>query len=262
MQRRRHYDLTIDNCGDPDKGQDPDRRVYGTKLRRVGVVSFEGASKACEEYRDDYGLGRGNWTGGIIKDGKGAVVGYVEYNGTVWSAGPQAADRRRIWPEPAPVEAPRERAPDPYKLEDAYIDTPFGPVHLQGEFDRCVVREKGRDGFVVDGVPSTLSVWLDIDESGLKATSHWQVLKEGLITQDGNVALVRSVVEPILRDWVSEPENMAILVRNTIKTQQRMMKADENRIAAMQAEIASRQDAVTRLQDVLADLSNDGPKPR
>lgn len=37
------------------------------------------------QYRADWGLGMGNWKRPAVKDAKGRVVGYLAYNGTLWS---------------------------------------------------------------------------------------------------------------------------------------------------------------------------------
>jgi hypothetical protein len=52
--------------------------------RLVPVADFAEASRVCQAFINQYGLGGGNWTGGKIRQG-GKVVARVSYNGRVWT---------------------------------------------------------------------------------------------------------------------------------------------------------------------------------
>ncbi len=83
--------LWLSNCGNPDRGQDPDRPVYGTPSDYwVPVESLQAASTACRSYIEEHDLGGGNWTGGKLVDGKGTHVANISYNGRIWPTQAQA----------------------------------------------------------------------------------------------------------------------------------------------------------------------------
>lgn len=50
-----------------------------------GVKSLEEASVLCRRYIDHFGLGSGNWTGGLVIDESGLKVGRISYNGRIWA---------------------------------------------------------------------------------------------------------------------------------------------------------------------------------
>lgn len=56
--------------------------VTGNKV--VPVTSYEEASKVCRAYLDKTGIGNTRWTGGALFEGE-KQIGYVSYNGRVWS---------------------------------------------------------------------------------------------------------------------------------------------------------------------------------
>lgn len=76
--------VVLDCRGNPDYGQDPRRRLPGVPTRRVLVASFAEASAAVRNYIEQHQLGGGNWTGGLITDQQGTLIGYVSFNGRVW----------------------------------------------------------------------------------------------------------------------------------------------------------------------------------
>ena len=92
--------LLLRNCGNPDRGQDPDRPVWGTPSDYwVPVESLQAASTACRTYIEEHDLGGGNWSGGKVVDGNGVQVASISYNGRIW---PKQADGTDA-PEPAPT---------------------------------------------------------------------------------------------------------------------------------------------------------------
>lgn len=53
------------------------------KSKWVPVKSIADASKVCRQFLDQYGLGGGNWTGGlVVKDGM--PIAEISYNGRAW----------------------------------------------------------------------------------------------------------------------------------------------------------------------------------
>ena len=74
------------NCGNPDYGQNPYKKLLGTESHFYKEVdSFEQASKACLEYIKEFDLGGGNWSGGQIIE-NGQMIAYTSYNGRVWKS--------------------------------------------------------------------------------------------------------------------------------------------------------------------------------
>ena len=56
------------------------------KGKWVSVKSLADASKACRRFLDQYGLGGGNWTGGlVVRDG--VPIAEISYNGRAWKPG-------------------------------------------------------------------------------------------------------------------------------------------------------------------------------
>lgn len=76
----------LKSCGNPDHGQDPDRKYYLSEPDRVvQVSSYAEASKVCREFIVRNDLGRGNWSGGqIVIDGE--FVAKVNYAGYISSS--------------------------------------------------------------------------------------------------------------------------------------------------------------------------------
>ena len=77
--------VTLSSVGNPDYGQYYGKNVLSPTLQ-VKVKDFAEASEVCRAYITKYDLGRGNWTGGIIHEGKRSIA-QVSYNGRVWPAG-------------------------------------------------------------------------------------------------------------------------------------------------------------------------------
>jgi hypothetical protein len=75
--------VILDNCGNPDFGQNPNHRIPGTEKRKHEVSSYDEASAVCMKYISEYDLGGGNWRGGQIYDND-VQVAHVSYNGRVW----------------------------------------------------------------------------------------------------------------------------------------------------------------------------------
>jgi hypothetical protein len=103
----RQGDMTVVLCamGNPDRGQDPMRPLYGVPRSTPGVRSLAEASAKCSEFIAEHDLGGGNWTGGEVWErnpaGDTKLIARISYNGRVWKADPK--------PEVAPVAAPKRR---------------------------------------------------------------------------------------------------------------------------------------------------------
>lgn len=70
-------------CGNPDFRQSHD---IGVPTKEKLVSTFEEASQVCQQYIIKYDLGGGNWTGGqILRASDRQQIGYVSYNGRVWT---------------------------------------------------------------------------------------------------------------------------------------------------------------------------------
>ena len=85
LDRPQVLSVNLRSCGNIDMGQDPDRPLFGVPTlpaHRVG--SLRAAGQACRAYIERHGLGSSQWIGGWVRDGAGAVVAHVSYNGRVW----------------------------------------------------------------------------------------------------------------------------------------------------------------------------------
>jgi hypothetical protein len=79
--------------GNPDRGQDPNRRPYGVEIR---ALQGETMSKLLDDFdkwrMDNPNIGGGNWgTCKVYKDNK--LFGYMSWNGRIWD--------RDVWSEHA-----------------------------------------------------------------------------------------------------------------------------------------------------------------
>lgn len=87
--------VLLSNRGNPDHGQHPHRRLPSTPADAVKPAKdLMQASALCRQYIDQYALGGGNWTGGLVKDRSGKEVARVAYNGRVFA--PDAAGGRLV----------------------------------------------------------------------------------------------------------------------------------------------------------------------
>lgn len=76
--------VLLSSVGNPDFGQNPNESLYGCEHdMEVEVDSFEKASLLCQEFIRRNDLGGGNWSGGLITEGKKKLAN-VSYNGRVW----------------------------------------------------------------------------------------------------------------------------------------------------------------------------------
>jgi len=257
------YTVILDNRGNPDRGQHANLRLPGVPTRKAKVADFEGASKACREYIEKHELGGGNWTGGKVLDAKGKEVAYVSYNGKVWPPGGYAVGVSPLWPEeepkPEPVATPR---PDPYAHEVPTLDTPYGPVSLHGDLENCAVRNHDAEEFVVGGESCLISAWLEFDGDRLGGSKSWLLLRNGWSGHDVDHSKVRPVIEKAVMDWLEEPANMAVLVRNTIKTRRRAIENITNEIARAERRLADTFAETERLEAMLDGLGPDAPRNR
>jgi hypothetical protein len=253
------YTVVLDNCGNPDRGQDPSRRLPGTARKLVPAKDFAAASKACRDYIEENDLGGGNGTGGEIRE-NGKVVGKVGYNGTVWPPSGFAVGMKPLWPEPK-EEEPKPK--DPLEWETAQIDTPFGPILVGGCFR--IGNVKSVEGkFSVDGQHYEFMTFATFDESGLKEIQSHNLLRNGVYSD--TVAPPKKVADAIrsaVAGWASVPANTAMIVRNDIKDQKRSIQHSEGQIATYEQllakardELASHQREIAKLEEKAARLSS------
>jgi len=76
--------LRLESCGNPDYGQDPERRLMGVTGSFVVVDTLEEAQVKCRAFIDDNELGSGNWAGGLVFANDHPIA-YVSYNGRLWT---------------------------------------------------------------------------------------------------------------------------------------------------------------------------------
>lgn len=82
------YEILLSACGNPDKGEDPNSNIVnGVKVRCYWAMgeTIDDVVKEARRYIERFNLGAGNWNGGKIILDDYSVVGYMSYNGRVWS---------------------------------------------------------------------------------------------------------------------------------------------------------------------------------
>lgn len=67
-----------------DRGGYWDYPTESGREQWITCVSVSEASRICREFIDRNELGGGNWNGGEVKDGEGAVIGRIAYNGRLF----------------------------------------------------------------------------------------------------------------------------------------------------------------------------------
>lgn len=84
--------VLLSNAGNPDRRQDPDRPLPGTRSGYwVEVADIEAASKACRDYIAENDLGGGNWPHAEVRDVQtDQLLGHISYNGRFWDEEPSA----------------------------------------------------------------------------------------------------------------------------------------------------------------------------
>ena len=89
--------LRLNSCGNPDRGENPNRPLPGVPYLKYPVDSFEEASSDVTGYINTYNLGSGNFAGGQLFNKDGDLVAQVSYNGRVWPPGEWTVDTKPLW---------------------------------------------------------------------------------------------------------------------------------------------------------------------
>ncbi|WP_262298595.1 hypothetical protein [Microvirga sesbaniae] len=244
------YTVVLDNCGNPDRGQDPSRRLPGTVRKVVSVEDSAAASKACRDYIEENDLGGGNWTGGEIRE-NGQIVGKVAYNGTIWPPGEFAVGMKPLWPEPKEeVSKPK----DPLEWEVAQVDTPYGPILVGGCFR--IGNVKSVEGkFAVDDQHYEFMTYATFEESRFKDIQSHNLLRNGVYSDTvTSPKKVQDAVRAAVAAWASVPANMALIVRNEIKDQKKSIQHVERQIASYEEQLAKARDELAGHHSRVAEL--------
>jgi len=78
------YSIKTEVCGNPDYGQNPNRPPYGVKVKTIKTLAFSELLEKVREWQSDNDIGGGNWMNpALMRDHE--VIGYMSYNGKVWS---------------------------------------------------------------------------------------------------------------------------------------------------------------------------------
>lgn len=78
------YSIKTEVCGNPDYGQDPNKPPYGVRVKTIKAKAFSELTAKVLEWIYENDIGGGNWMNPpLMRDGE--VVGYMTYNGKVWS---------------------------------------------------------------------------------------------------------------------------------------------------------------------------------
>jgi hypothetical protein len=78
------YEIKTEVCGNPDFGQDPRKPPYGVRIKKIKAKTFDELKTLVREWMSDNDIGGGNWMNpALMRDGE--IIGYMSYNGRVWS---------------------------------------------------------------------------------------------------------------------------------------------------------------------------------
>ena len=78
------YSIKTEVCGNPDYGQNPNKPPYGVRVKSIRSSSFNDLLNKVREWQSDNDIGGGNWMNpALMRDG--TVIGYMSYNGKIWS---------------------------------------------------------------------------------------------------------------------------------------------------------------------------------
>ena len=78
------YLIKTEVCGNPDYGQNPNKPPYGVRVKTIKAKSYAELLDKVREWQSDNVIGGGNWMNpALMRDSE--IVGYMSYNGKVWS---------------------------------------------------------------------------------------------------------------------------------------------------------------------------------
>lgn len=78
------YSIKTEVCGNPDYGQNPNKPPYGVRVKTIRASTFAEILDKVREWQSDNDIGGGNWMNpALMRDGE--LVGFMSYNGKVWS---------------------------------------------------------------------------------------------------------------------------------------------------------------------------------
>jgi hypothetical protein len=78
------YSIKTEVCGNPDYGQNPNKPPYRVRVKTIRASTYAELLDKVREWQSDNDIGGGNWMNpALMRDN--AVIGYMSYNGRVWS---------------------------------------------------------------------------------------------------------------------------------------------------------------------------------
>ena len=81
--------LLLASVGNPDYGQDPEKRFPGcANDQLIEVNTLKEASITCRQYIEENELRGGNWSGGQVYQNN-KLIAEIAYNGKAWAPGPE-----------------------------------------------------------------------------------------------------------------------------------------------------------------------------
>jgi len=81
---RMTYSVRTEVFGNPDRGQDPARPPFGVEVVTLTAQTLSGLQTWVGNWQVENNIGAGNWgRPAVLKDGE--VVGFMSYNGRVWT---------------------------------------------------------------------------------------------------------------------------------------------------------------------------------
>lgn len=78
------FKVTVKAIGNPDKGQDPNRPLYGVEPQTFIMQSIADLRDAVWDWQIDNDIGSGNWLDSpVYKEDQ--YIGLMSYNGRIWA---------------------------------------------------------------------------------------------------------------------------------------------------------------------------------
>ncbi len=220
--------VTLDNVGNPDRQQDPGRRLSGTRRWVLAVADLAEASRLALAYIAENDLGGGNWPDAeVTRDGK--PFASISYNGVAWPPGRWRSDM-------VPLHDPRakvEPVADPDAFEAVDLDLGEGLcVTVSACLRYGAWRLKGDTARIADDLLSGSVVLSRDAEPSVSCRSKRDEAKA-----------IHEAVEAAVRSWFAGPDAKAVVFGNEVRARRRDLARAEEMVARHEADLARARDA-------------------
>jgi len=159
---------------------------------------------------------------------------------------------------------------EPMGWEAATLETPWGPIRIGGSFSTAYLKSvEGR--FALGGERVELEATPLFTENGLLDIIDHRLMRNGIFGDWVPAPRAfKATIATIVREWASDPANLAMIARNEIKSRTHSIKVTDRNVRSLRKEaenleldIATDRDVIARLESVFGGLdpATGGPKP-